>query len=394
MRFSTWCVALACASALFVASCSTDPVNPDGTPVGVFNVDNASAGDLIPDQYIVVFRQGAGVQGANVDVDALVRDITTGNSIPASNVIFVYKTALRGFAVGMTAAQAQSVRKDTRVSLVEQDQVVRISPTFASKEVETVQAQTTPWGITRVGGSASGSGKVAWIIDTGIDLDHTDLNVDVTRSRTFGMKGTDAKSADDLNGHGTHVSGIIAAKDNSSHVIGVAAGASVVPVKVLNRNGSGSTSGVIAGIDYVAANGAVGDVANMSLGGGASTALDDAVSGAATDGIIMVLAAGNSGADAGNYSPSRVNGDNIYTISAIDANDNFASWSNYGNPPVDYAAPGVSILSLWKGNKTATLSGTSMAAPHVAGVLLLGAVATDGYAINDPDAVDDPIAHK
>ncbi len=396
MRISTWCTVLICASALFMASCSTDPNGPDGdTPgVGAFNVDNAPAGTLIPGQYIVVFKQGAGIQGANVDVDALVADITSANGVPSSNVIFVYKTALRGFAVGMTSEQAFTMQKDTRVLSVEQDQVFRVTPTFASKQTEAVQAQTTPWGITRIGGSASGVGKVAWIIDTGVDLDHADLTVDITRSRTFIKKGTDAKNADDLNGHGTHVSGTIAAKDNTLYVIGVAAGATVVPVKVLGRTGSGTNSGVIAGVDYVASAGASGDVANMSLGGGVSTTLDNAVIGAANRGIRMVLAAGNDGANAGNSSPARANGTNIYTISAIGSNDNFQSWSNWGNPPVDYAAPGASILSLWPGNLTNTISGTSMAAPHVAGVLLLGAIVTNGYATGDPDGTADPIAHR
>lgn len=394
MKLSTWVVALACASALIITSCSTDPSPVSSSADGVFNIDNARAGDLIPDHYIVVFKQGAGIQGARINVDALVRDITTANNVAASNILFVYKTALQGFAVNMTSAQANAMQKDTRVLVVEQDQVFRVPPTFASKEAESVQAQLTPWGITRVGGSVSGVGKVAWIIDTGVDLEHTDLTVDVARGRTFIKRGADAKTSDDLNGHGTHVAGTVAAKNNELLVIGVAAGATVVPVKVLDRNGSGTTSSVIAGVDYVASAAASGDVANMSLGGGASTTLDNAVIRAANKGIQMVLAAGNAGAFAGNYSPARANGSNIYTISAIGSGDIFQSWSNWGNPPVDYAAPGASVLSLWPGNLTRTLSGTSMSAPHVSGILLLGAIVTNGTASGDPDGTADPIAHR
>lgn len=401
MKLSTWCVALTCVASVFLASCATDPVNPDGStgPRGVFNIETAATGELIPDQYIVVLKEGAGIQGANTKtIDAVVNDITTANGIPSTNVLFVYRSAIRGFAVGMTSTQAQTIRKDDRVKFVEQDQVMRNPTIMAGKPGGGGggggSSQSTPWGITRVGGAGNGVGKVAWIIDTGIDLDHADLNVDVTRSRVFGLKGTDGVNADDGNGHGTHVSGTIAAKNNTTFVVGVAAGATVVAVKVLSKTGTGSNAGVIAGVDYVAGAAAAGDVANMSLGGGASTALDNAVTGAANHGVKMCLAAGNEGADAGNSSPSRVNGTNIYTVSAIDASNIFATWSNWGNPPVDYAAPGVSILSLWKGGTTNTISGTSMATPHVAGILLLGAVTTDGYAVDDTDGNADPVAHR
>jgi subtilisin family serine protease len=164
-------------------------------------------------------------------------------------------------------------------------------------------------------------------------------------------------------------------------------------VKVLDRRGSGSYSGVIAGVDYVAANASPGDAANMSLGGPVSTALDQAVLNAASKGIKFAIAAGNESQDANNSSPARVNHQNVFTISAIDQNDVFASFSNYGNPPVDYAAPGVSIFSLYKGGGTTTMSGTSMASPHVCGLLLMGSIHSDGFAVGDPDGNPDPIAH-
>ena len=218
-----------------------------------------------------------------------------------------------------------------------------------------------------------------------------DLNVDASRGFSAFTRGKDA-GVDDGNGHGTHVAGTIGAIDNAIGVIGVGAGATVIPVKVLDRRGSGSNSGVIAGLDYVAANGSPGDVANMSLGGGANTPLDDAVKAAASTGIIFALAAGNDSADANGSSPARANGPNIYTISAMDINDNFASFSNYGSP-VDYCAPGVAINSTWKDGGYRSISGTSMACPHAAGVLLVsgGNPSTSGTVNGDPDGSPDPI---
>jgi subtilisin family serine protease len=218
------------------------------------------------------------------------------------------------------------------------------------------------------------------------------LNVDAGRSVSFVTRGKN--SAKDGNGHGTHVAGTIAAIDNGIDVIGVAAGATVIAVRVLGNSGSGFYSWVIAGIDHVADNGSSGDVANMSLGGPPSQAVDAAVVAAASKGIMFSLAAGNSSNDANNHTPARVNGDNIYTVSAIDSSDDFAWFSNYGNPPIDWAAPGVSVLSTKKGGGTTTYSGTSMAAPHVAGLLLLGGIQSDGTASGDPDGNPDPIAHK
>jgi hypothetical protein len=251
--------------------------------------------------------------------------------------------------------------------------------------------EVTPWGVTRVGGPVDGSGLHAWIIDSGIDLDHPDLNVGFGAS--FVTLGT-ADGPDDDNGHGTHVAGTVAAIDNEIDVVGVSPSATVHPVKVLSKSGFGMTDWIVAGIDYVAANAAPGDCANMSLGGpGHQESMHDAVVGAAALGIRFSLAAGNESADAEDFEPAHIDAENVFTISAIDSNDLFASFSNYGEP-VDFAAPGVAILSTRLGGGTTTMSGTSMAAPHVCGILLhLAPPDTDGEAIGDPDGVPDPIAH-
>ena len=338
---------------------------------------------VIPGHYIVVLRS---------DISRIPDVASEMAKAHAATVGYVYRHAIKGFSAAMSDQAAARLAKDPRVKFIEPDQWVSVGkPAGKGKPPKKEPPQVVPWGVQRVGGPVDGTGKTVWVIDTGVDLDHPDLNVDVSRSANFVPRGKD--SPDDGNGHGTHVAGIIAAKDNAIDVVGVAAGATVVAVRVLDNRGSGAYSWVIAGVDYVAQNAAPGDVANMSLGGPPSDALDSAVQNAASKGIKFSIAAGNDSDDANNYSPARVNGTDIVTISAIDDQDVFASFSNYGNPPIDWAAPGVSILSLKKGGGVTTMSGTSMAAPHVAGLLLVGPVSSDGTAINDPDGNPDPIAH-
>ena len=289
-------------------------------------------------------------------------------------------------------AIANMQKNNPSIAYCEQDQVVTTVQRGGPKKGGgggggAQPAQETPWGIARVNGGAAGNFATAWVIDSGVELNHPDLNVDTARSASFLRKG----NGNDENGHGTHVAGTIAALDNNIGVVGVAPGAPVVAVQVLDRRGSGSTSGVIAGVDYVAQFGRPGDVANMSLGGGISQSLDDAVTGAAAGGVRFVLAAGNEGQNANNSSPARANGPNVFTISAFAIGDNFASFSNFGNPPVDFAEPGVAIKSTWLGGGYNTISGTSMAAPHFAGILLQGQPANGGRVNGDPDGNPDVI---
>lgn len=358
-------------------------------------------GNVIPGQYIVVLKKGvtkrlpAGASyqqrvGAVMDV---AREALSSNGI-APAIEHAYGTAIQGFTANISDEQVKLLKNDPRVDYIEPNRMIVMAPPSGKGPKGGgggSTSQTTPWGITRVGGGATYTGSnVAWVVDTGIDVDHPDLNVDASRGFSAFTKGKDS-GVDDGNGHGTHVAGTIAAVDNNIGVIGVAAGATVIPVKVLDSRGSGSYDGVIAGIDFVAANGSNGDVANLSLGGPVSQAVDDAVAAAATSGVKFILAAGNESQNANNSSPARVNGSNIYTISASDVNDNFASFSNFANPPVDFCEPGVNINSTYPGGGYSSLSGTSMAAPHAAGLLLLGNISNGGTVNGDPDGNPDTI---
>jgi subtilisin family serine protease len=310
-------------------------------------------------------------------------------------ILFTYEHTIKGFAIRAAAQPGKNTvaemrRANPRIQDCEQDQVMKAFVVQKGGGIS-ASADTIPWGITRVGGAGATSTKTAFVIDSGIDLDHPDLTVNVSRSVSYVGGGPD-----DKNGHGTHVAGTIAAKANGSGVVGVSPGTTLVAVRVLGPSGSGSTSGVIKGVDYVGANGVAGDVANMSLGGGASTALDNAVLAAASKGIKFTLAAGNEGVHANTRSPARAGGasgsDTVYTVSAFgQASDRFASFSNYGNPPIEWSEPGVSVYSTYKNGGYATLSGTSMAAPHLAGILVQGNVTQCGTVTGDKDSTPDKI---
>ncbi|QDA60198.1 S8 family serine peptidase [Hymenobacter jejuensis] len=406
IRFTPWLLgaSLLAATATFVG-CSDGGVEPtDPTAAATSNDaqgnNGQNAGDLIPGQYIVVFKDGsvdvspsAPYEEKVAKVKASAQGLLKGKGLRAEAVGHAYGHVLKGFSASLTPGEVAQLRQDDRVAYIEQDRVITLGkPTSGGGTTQ--PAQTIPYGIARVGHTTV-TGKTAWIIDTGIDLDHPDLHVDVARSKSFLTSGANYASPDDGNGHGTHVSGTIAAIDNSIGVVGVASGATVVAVRVLDARGSGSTSGVIAGVDYVGSKGKAGDVANMSLGGSVSTTLDNAVLNASAGGVLFALAAGNESDSATNHSPARVNGPNIYTVSAMDNTDTWAYFSNFGNPPVDYCMPGVSIKSTWLNGGYNTISGTSMATPHMAGVLLVKgkSFTISGYVKGDPDGKADPIGH-
>ena len=313
----------------------------------------------VPGQYIVVFKDTVR------DVPALANRLARGHG---GTPLFVYEHALRGFAVALPEQAAAALSRNPNVAYVEPDLVVWA-----------LETQSNPtWGLDRIDQRSrtldhaysydfDGTGVTAYVIDTGIRTTHSEFGGRATSGHDFVDGDADA---DDCNGHGTHVAGTI-----GGVTYGVAKGVDLVAVRVLDCEGSGTTSAVIAGIDWVTANAQKPAVANMSLGGGASTSLDSAVRRSIASGVAYAVAAGNGNifgfaANACNYSPARVG--EAMTVSATDSADRKASWANYGSC-VDWFAPGVSITSAWSDGDTATstISGTSMATPHTAGVAAL-----------------------
>jgi subtilisin family serine protease len=311
----------------------------------------------IPGQYIIVFKQDVR------DVPGLARRLAAAHG---GSLRFIYERALKGFAARLPDAAAAALARNPNIAYVEQDQVMQAFET---------QSGAT-WGLDRSDQRAlplsgtytytpTGNGVTVYIIDTGILLGHSEFG----GRAVSGYDVVDGGSADDCNGHGTHVAGTV-----GGTTYGIAKGVTLVAVRVLDCGGSGTTSGVIAGVDWVTSqkNGSpsVPAVANMSLGGGASTSLDNAVKNSIAAGVTYAIAAGNSNANACYYSPARVA--EAITVGATTSSDSRASYSNYGSC-LDLFAPGSSITSAWYTSTTATntISGTSMATPHVAGVAAL-----------------------
>lgn len=297
----------------------------------------------------------------------------------------VYSHALHGYSAVLTEAAVKRLAADPRVASVSPDRAVSID------------AQTLPTGINRVDAELSPTARIngvdervnvdVAVLDTGVDLDHPDLNVFTAGARNC----SNGRSADDGNGHGSHVAGTIGAVDNGDGVVGVAPGARIWPVRVLNNQGSGSFASIICGIDYVTAHAGEIEVANMSLGGAGTDdrncglsnndALHQAICRSVAAGVTYAVAAGNESDNAANHVPAAY--DEVITVSAVadfnglpgggaaptcraDVDDTFADFSNFG-PDVDLIAPGVCILSTYRSGTFATISGTSMATPHVSG---------------------------
>ena len=349
---------------------------------------STGSGEIKASQYIIAFSSDITSRASSrISFDQESKNVLQRNTIDVSALKTSFAGEPGGFIATMTATEAEALRHDRSVEAVEPDRIISLGSCFT-----VVEPRLITWNIKRIG-YGDGTGKTAWIVDSGIDFDHPDLNVDQSKSRSFVQGQT---SADDQNGHGTHVAGIIGAKNNTIGVLGVASGASLVSLKVLDKDGEGNLSYIIQAVAYINANAKAGDVVNMSVGGeSGSDILDQQVKNTAAKGIYFAIAAGNDNKLADLSSPARVNAQNVYTVSAVDSLDNFASFSNYGNDAVDFAAPGVRILSTWMDNKYAYASGTSMAAPHVAGLLLLRGrnITSSGFAKNDPDGTPDPIAH-
>jgi subtilisin family serine protease len=312
--------------------------------------------ESVPGSYIVVMKESV------ADVDLMVSDVSQRLSIHAD---YTYRHAIKGFAAKLPPSAVDALRSDPRVAYIEQDQIARA-----------VATQTNPpsWGLDRVDQRSlpldssytynqTGTGVDAYIIDTGIRRTHVDFG---GRAVTGVDEITPGGTANDGNGHGTHVAGTV-----GGSAYGIAKNVQLIAVRVLDNSGSGTYAQVIAGVDWVTGNHTTHPaVANMSLTGPASSSLDTAVRNSIADGVVYCVASGNNGGNASNYSPARV-GEAI-TVAASASNDSWASFSNYGSV-VDIIAPGVSIKSDWNSSDTATntISGTSMATPHVAGASAL-----------------------
>ena len=345
-QVSAICLSIAATHFVYAASNVVNPVN-----------DSSQAKGIIKNQYIVILNKDAGPS------KDFAQNIAKQH---AGKVLQSYDTVLKGFAIYLPdtagAAFIEAMKKNPHVLSVESDTIVNIDAT----------TQSNPdWGLDRIDQKAlplnstysylqTGSGTTAYIVDTGILSSHQEFSGRVLSGYTA---ISDGNGTTDCNGHGTHVAGTV-----GGTTYGVAKNVNLVPIRILGCDGSGASSNVIAGLDWILKNGKKPAVVNMSLGGATSSSLDSAVENLYNNGYVMVVAAGNSNTDACTSSPARVS--KAITVAATDNTDPRASYSNYGSC-VDIFAPGSQINSSWIGSNTATkiLNGTSMATPHVAGVV-------------------------
>ena len=363
-------------------------------PLNFLLDSETKVGKEIPNQFIVVLKEN------NAGLSDILSAIAENTDFHGVQVLQVYEEVLSGIAIKVPNKQViESIESLPMVDYIENDIMAEAFDQTISTGINRIDADMSSTN------SGDGNGNIdidIAILDSGIDLNHSDLNIyhqksfvnsNTGLSSFFGMSATTAPTADDDNGHGTHVAGIAAAKDNTIGSVGVAPGAKLWAIKVLDNKGTGPLSTIIKGIDYVTKYANQIEVVNLSLGCECkSAAFDTAINNSVKAGIVFVVAAGNAGKDALNTSPS--NNPNVISVSALadsdgkcgeqgsntgyGLDDSLATFSNYGSV-IDIAAPGAKIYSTYKGNSYATMSGTSMASPHVAGAAAL-------YLIINPDA--------
>jgi subtilisin family serine protease len=363
----------------------------------------SAEGSIIPNQYIIQLKPSvvasarerldwatisdrdskiAQMNVLNVQVEKELDQWLAQFDLADDAVIQKYTAAMVGAALKLTDRQYNLISKNAAVGSLEFDRYEEIPP-FKIESVGNangrVMAQTTPCGITNAGGAGTANGAWIWIVDSGIDLDHPDLNVQTNTTYAVSFAGG---TADDCNGHGTHVAGIAAARNNAIGVIGMAPGALVVPVRVFPCSGPSATSTIVSGINHVATYDLAGDVMNLSLGGyygtsGCSTGSSylTSVTTVANGGTHVAIASGNNNSVAAYYQPGCISGTRIYTVTNMRCDKSYYNdvtfGGNYGRPPVDWIATGTNVYSTYLSGGYATLTGTSMATPHVAGILHL-----------------------
>lgn len=309
-------------------------------------------------------------------IEGQLAEISKRNGVSLPAAVFADATVAMLFR-NLSDDLAKRISQDPDVELVTPNFSYQLP--FLSIEFPKISTQETTCAVKSAGGPIDGSAKSTWIwiLDTGIDLDHPDLNVQT--SAVFAKSFIPGETVDDGHGHGTHVAGIAAAKNNLFGVVGVSAGARVVPVKVLNNaSGNGSYAGLLSGLNHVAMYDIRGDVVNMSIQDypfsnceNSNTALRDAIRNLGNAGTYVVIAAGNQGDCAGSSKclPGCINGNNVFTVASITCEKTCSSFSNWGNPSVDWVAVGSNVYSTYKNGVYATMSGTSMASPVVAGII-------------------------
>jgi len=345
--------------------------------------------EVIPGRYIVLLKDG---EGPARDLPAPAIEAFARR--PGVKTHHVYSHAAKGFAADLTDEALETLKRDPRVAYIEQDQIVWIDqrrPGGGGSSGGSTSSQINPWGIARIGLGTPLAGPVnvdVAVIDTGIQTNHPDLTVVGGANFTGGSTTAYA----DANGHGTHVAGTVAAKNNTVGVVGVAPGARLWAVKVLGSTGSGTVSAVIAGVDWVTANASTIEVANMSLSTSNSTTLKAALDRAVAAGVTITVSAGNASTDTRNYSPANSVNTGVITVSSMNSSSIMASTSNSGlnyaddsgvENGVDVIAPGEAVISTYINSGYASMSGTSMAAPHVAGAAALCKVANPEYSPAD-----------
>ncbi|MFK7922137.1 MAG: S8 family serine peptidase [Bacteroidia bacterium] len=395
---------------LFLVSCEPEfPISLEPTQDDVTLEGNNAAfmvsqkhGDLIQGEYIVMFKEDldyfkrldlettinrtANTRSTRAETSTIrekregailsyLENTLAEHHLPVQSVMSVYDLGRnKGGLVSMTDEDALELAQDDRVAIIEPNEIIAMNLNAGAKgrlipADDGPSTQWTTYNVSAVGGNKDHTNEYTWafIIDSGIDLDHTDLNVQPKFSKSFVPYEADA---DDGFGHGTHVAGIIGAKNNGAGVIGVASGATLVAYKVLDRYGSGTKDYLIQALSEVSRVCIPGDVVNISLGTDKSSMINTLITNLKNSkGIYFTIAAGNEGADATNYSPSDLDEANIFVVGSINWWNYISGFSNYGSS-VQYLAPGEGIYSTFKDGKYAWMKGTSMAAPHVAGILL------------------------